>query len=163
MKEKLLNELKNSLQLLELIEMAKAEKKSLVNELYEFSLLTGLKDGKIATRAKAMLVNIVLPQAINNLLTSPEEVCPELAEEKSAKMQKALQEYREFMNEVQHHPNESTVSHYLNLKWSNSRGNRVKAELVAQGFLEPQTIKAGQGRPREVLKPTEKAKELFGL
>jgi hypothetical protein len=162
-KDKLLKDFKTSLQLLELIEMAKAEDKPLVRELYEWSLLTGLKHGKIADRAKAMLASQLVPQALQNLLTMPEEVLPEIVESKAQKIQNAMQEYKEFMNELVKNPRESTVNHYLSLGWSRSKGTRVKAELLAQGLLETETVKSGQGRPKEILKITQKAKELFGL
>jgi hypothetical protein len=163
MKEKPLNEFKNSLQLLELIQMAKAGDSQRVRELYEWTLLTGLKGGQIADRAKAMLANELIPEALENLLTNPAEVLPEMVEDKSQKIQNAMQEYHELMNEIFKNPDASVVAHFRNLGWSSGRGSRVKAEMLAQELLESETVKAGQGRPKEILKITNKAKELFGL
>lgn len=163
MKEKPLNEFKNSLQLLELIQMAKAENSPLVKELYEWTLLTGLKGGKIANRAKAMLANELIPQALENLLTNPAEILSEIIEDKSQKIHNAMQEYHEMINEILQNPDASVVAHFRNLGWSAGRGTRVKNEMLTQGLLESDIVKAGQGRPKEILKITSKAKELFGL
>jgi chromosome segregation and condensation protein ScpB len=163
MKNKLLNDLKDALQLQELKEMAQEETNLWVAELFEWALMKDLKEGEIAARARAMLEKELLPKAIRNLLTNPEDVFPELVETKSQKMESAMQEYREFIGELQKNPTASTVAHYENLSWSSSRGNRVKAELLAQGLLETETAKAGRGRPSAILKITDKARELFGL
>jgi hypothetical protein len=162
-KEKMLNEFKNSLQLLELIQMAKADNDPHVKELYSWSLLTGLKHGEIAAKAKGMLAGLLIPKALDNLLTNPEDVFPDMIEEKSQKVENALQEYREFMNEILANPGESVVSHYRNLGWSTGKGNRVKAELLTQTLVESETLKSGQGRPKEILKITAKGTELFNL
>lgn len=162
-KEKRLAEFKNSLQLLELIQMAKAQDDPLVKELFEWSLLANLKGGRVAERARDMLASLLIPKALDNFLAAPEETVPEIIESKAQRTEDSMKEYREFIEECQTHPGESTVKHYLNLGWSRSKANRVKAELMVQDLLKAIAVKGERGRPQEILQVTDKAKALFGL
>jgi hypothetical protein len=67
-----------------------------------------------------------------------------------------------FLEDVLEHPEDGVKKRYLRLEWSVGRGNRVKQELVADGWLEAEVVRVGNSR-MVLLRLTKGAKESLGI
>lgn len=88
---------------------------------------------------------------------SPVEPAPSTAEPQEP----LIQEYLDFLREVEAHPDCSVTDHFKSLAWSAGRGTRVKERLIGLGLLRMERQKSMNGRPRELLILTERGSQLL--
>ena len=67
-----------------------------------------------------------------------------------------------FIEDVLQHPNDGVKARYKRLGLSTGTANRLKDQLLAQGWLEDQTVDIGQTR-KVILRLTKQSKNALGL
>jgi DNA-binding MarR family transcriptional regulator len=67
-----------------------------------------------------------------------------------------------FIEDVLQHPNDGVKARYKRLGLSIGTANRLKDQLLAQGWLEDQTVDIGQTR-KVILRLTKQSKDALGL